>query len=320
MSSLIDASLANKEAPNVEVRPMSLNIGAQINGVDLRSELSPAEVSTIRAALLKWKVVFFRDQEMSHEQHIRFARMFGDPTPGHVVFGGDPEYPEIYSIAKNRKANSKRGQMPVRSWTGWHADITAAINPPSASILRGVIVPPYGGDTLWTNLAAAYQALSPTMQKFLEVLHAQHRFEPPSIAGARTEYDEVVSENILASVHPVVRVHPETGEKVLYVSPGFLRNIVELTPSESEHVVKMLWEHAVLPEFTVRFRWEPGSVAFWDNRSTAHLAPRDIFASDHDRHFYRITLMGDVPVGVDGVASEGLEGKPIEALDGAKQG
>ena len=126
------------EAGHVEVQPLSTYIGAEIHGVDLREALSPAEISAIHAALLKWKVVFFRDQAMDHREHVSFARQFGQPTPGHVVFGGDEQFPEIYSVAKFRKANTKRGARPLRSWTGWHTDITAALNPPFASILRGV--------------------------------------------------------------------------------------------------------------------------------------------------------------------------------------
>ena len=119
----------------------------------------------------------------------------------------------------------------------------------------------------------------------------------------------------MVSVHPLVRVHPETGEKSLYVSPGFLRRIVELTPHECDRILEMLWAQSILPEFTVRFRWETGSIAFWDNRSTAHLAPRDIFDSDFDRQFYRVTLNGDVPRGVDGNESIGIHGSPIRALE-----
>jgi taurine dioxygenase len=119
---------------------------------------------------------------------------------------------------------------------------------------------------------------------------------------------------ILVSEHPIVRVHPETGERALYVSPSFLKSIVGLTPRESQSMLELLWEHIVRPEFTVRFKWEPGSVAFWDNRSTAHIAPRDIFDSDFEREFYRTTLVGDVPIGVDGKPSTSLEGDPIEAI------
>lgn len=312
------ANAANPEQPaeaeHVEVQPLSAHIGAEIHGVDLREALSPAEISAIHAALLKWKVVFFRGQAMDHREHVAFARQFGQPTPGHVVFGGDEQFPEIYSIAKFRKANTKRGTQPLRSWSGWHADITAALNPPFASILRGVEVPPYGGDTLWTNLAAAYEALSPVLRGFLDTLHGEHRFDSPVGGNATREYDETVSRNVMAAAHPLITVHPQTGERVLYVSPSFLKSIRELRPGESEHLLHMLWEHAVLPEFTVRFKWEPGSVAFWDNRSTAHLAPRDIFDTDFDRQFYRVTLMGEVPVGVDGRPSTLLEGHPIEPV------
>ncbi|MCZ6874586.1 MAG: TauD/TfdA family dioxygenase [bacterium] len=297
----------------IDVRPLSIHIGAEIDGVDLTQPLTPEEVQEIRAALLKWKVVFFRHQYLNHQQHIDFARYFGETTPAHVVFGGDEAYPEIYSVAKFRAANSGKEQPLLRPWSGWHADITAAINPPFASILRGDIVPPYGGDTQWTNLATAYNALSPTLRGFLDGLRGVHSFGSPQIDSSRKEYDEFVSRNRLLSHHPLVRIHPETGERVLYVSPSFLKSVVGLTPQESLKLLELLWEHAVRPEFTVRFKWKPGSIAFWDNRATAHLAPRDIFDTDFDRQFWRVTLMGDVPVGVDGEPSESLEGEPIMA-------
>jgi len=257
--------------------------------------------------------VFFRDQPMTHAQHVAFSRQFGDATPGHVVFGGDGEHPEIYSVAKHRVANSKKNPNPRRVWTGWHTDITAAVNPPFASILRGDIVPPYGGDTYWTNLAVAYDKLSPTLRGFLDTLRCEHRYDLPAETGGVKGYDDVVKNSALVAEHPLVTVHPETGEKVLYCSPFFLRSIVGLEPGESRALLEMLWEHAVRPDFTVRFRWEPGSVAFWDNRSTAHLAPTDIFDVDFDRQFYRVTLNGDAHTGVDGKASTLLDGKPIEA-------
>jgi taurine dioxygenase len=304
-------------APNtstVVVDPLSVHIGANISGVDLREPLSPQQVTDIRAALVQWKVIFFRDQHLSHDQHITFSRQFGDTTPGHVVYGSDDAHPEIYAVAKNRKANRFQGEVMYRAWSGWHADITAAINPPFASILRGDVVPPYGGDTQFTNLAAAYNALSPAMRGFLDGLRGQHRFAPPPGVDASDEYRELMRKRTMVTEHPLIRVHPESGERVLYISPSFLKTIVGLTPRESQGLLEILWEHAVRPEFTVRFKWEPGSIAFWDNRSTAHLAPRDIFDSEFDRQFYRVTLLGDVPVGVDGKPSTALEGVPIEAI------
>jgi alpha-ketoglutarate-dependent taurine dioxygenase len=298
----------------IDVRPLAIHIGAEIHGVDLTHPLAPQEVQDIRAALLRWKVVFFRGQHLNHQQHIAFARQFGELTPGHVVFGHVDAYPEIYSIAKYRTANRHQGQTLIRPWSGWHADITAAINPPAASILRGDVVPPYGGDTQWTNLVAAYNSLSPTLRGFLDGLRGLHRFNPPQGVQSSQEYDEMVRRTTLVSEHPLIRVHPETGERVLYVSPAFLKSIVGLTPRESQQLLELLWEHAVRPEFTVRFKWEPGSIAFWDNRCTAHLAPRDIFEVDFDRQFYRVTLLGDVPVGVDGTPSTAIEGAPIVAI------
>jgi len=300
-------------ATSIDIRPLSVHAGAEIGGVDLTRPLPERQRADIRAALLRWKVVFFRDQFLDHAQHVAFARQFGELTPGHVVFGGDAAFPEIYSIAKFRTANS-RGPGVIRSWTGWHTDITAAHNPPAASILRGDIVPPYGGDTQWTNLAAAYLALSETMRGIVDGLRAVHRFAPPRRDEASSEYRDRVAAQTLVSEHPLVRVHPETGERVLFVSPSFVESIVGLSPRESQALLELLWEHAVLAEFTVRFRWEPGSVAFWDNRATAHLAPRDIYDTDFDRQFWRVTINGDVPVGPDGRPSVALEGPPIRAI------
>lgn len=303
-----------QEAGAVDVLPMAIHIGAEIRGVDLSHPLPPEHVSAIRSALLRWKVVFFRDQSLDHRSHIAVARHFGETTAGHVVYGSDGEYPQIYSVAKNRKANRFQGQVLFRPWSGWHTDITAAINPPAASILRGDVVPPYGGDTLFTNLVTAYNALSPLMRTIVDGLRGVHRFAPPPGVNETPEYRELMRKRTLASEHPIVRVHPETGERALYVSPSFLKSIVGLSPRESQALLELLWEHIVRPEFTVRFRWEPGSVAFWDNRATAHLAPRDIFDSEFDRQFYRVTLVGDVPVGVDGQPSKPVEGDPIAAL------
>ena len=303
-----------QQAGAVDVVPMAIHIGAEIRGVDLSRPLPPQQVSAIRAALLRWKVVFFRDQVLDHRKHIAAARHFGETTAGHVVYGSDSEYPQIYSVAKNRKANRFQGQVLFRAWSGWHTDITAAINPPAASILRGDVVPPYGGDTQFTNLVAAYNALSPVMQKFVDGLRGVHRFAPPPGVDQTPEYLELMRKRTLVSEHPIVRVHPETGERALFVSPSFLKSIVGVSPRESQVLLEFLWEHIVRPEFTVRFRWAPGSIAFWDNRATAHLAPRDIFDSDFDRQFYRVTLVGDVPVGVDGKPSTAIEGSPIVAV------
>lgn len=301
------------EAAHITVQPMTVNIGAEIGGVDLTQPLNTAEIDAIRQALLRWKVVFFRDQFLNHDQHIAFARCFGDITPAHVVFGSDPEYPEIYPVLKHRAAFAAR-PAAQRAWTDWHTDITAAINPPFASILRGDVVPPYGGDTHFTNMVAAFNALSPAMREFLSGLRAIHRFKTAQDDDQADDYNRLLEQNPLMAEHPLVTVHPETGEHALYTSQEFTRNIVGLEPRESDALLEFLWEHSIRSEFCVRFNWKPGSIAFWDNRATQHQAIRDVYASDFEREFYRVTLNGSIPTGVDGKPSTHLSGDPITPL------
>jgi taurine dioxygenase len=295
----------------IEVVPLTLHIGAEIRGADLSRPLTAEQVKDIRDAFVKWKVIFFRGQQLDHAQHVAMARQFGEPTIGHAVFGHVDGFPEIYSVAKNRTANEKYEQTMVTPWSGWHTDITAAVNPPSASILRGVTIPPYGGDTFWTNLAAAYKGLSPTMRGFVDGLRGIHKFVPRENPKAGSVYNEQLKRRMLESEHPLVTVHAETGERVLFVSPSFLKSVVGLTPRESQTILEMLWAHVTRPEYTVRFKWNEGDIAFWDNRSTSHLAPTDIFQSDFDRQLYRITLVGEKLVGVDGQPSRSIQGVPI---------
>jgi taurine dioxygenase len=306
-----EQSAVAKVPETIEVTPLTLHIGAEISGVDLTKPLPPKQLREVREAFLKWKVVFFRGQHLNHGQHVAMARQFGEPTIGHAVLGHLDEYPEIYSVAKNRLANENRAAEMVTPWSGWHADITPAVNPPLASILRGVTIPPYGGDTFWTNLAAAYMGLSPTMRGFVDTLRGIHKFGSREAAGHSKEYTDRVKRRSLESEHPLVTVHAETGERVLYCSPSFLKSVVGLTPRESQKLLEMIWEHVTRPEYTVRFKWNVGDLAFWDNRSTVHLAPRDIFEADFDRQLYRITLVGEPLVGVNGRPSKSIEGLPI---------
>src|SRR6476646_6931420 len=176
----------------VEVVPLTLHIGAEIRGVDLTKPLPLEHLKEVRDAFLKWKVVFFRGQSLDHAQHVAMARQFGEPTIGHAVFGHVEGHPEIYSVAKVRTAHEKYEAMMVTPWFGWHTDVTAAVNPPCASILRGVTIPPYGGDTFWTNLVAAYAGLSETMRSFVDGLRGIHAYEPRGDAKAGSVYNERV--------------------------------------------------------------------------------------------------------------------------------
>jgi alpha-ketoglutarate-dependent sulfate ester dioxygenase len=311
MGSSSQQTIGARTGQAIEVAPLTLHIGAEIRGVDLTRPLPPHQLKEVRKAFLKWKVIFFRGQHLDHTQHVAMARQFGEPTIGHAVFGHVEGHPEIYSVAKNRTANENRTAMMVTPWSGWHTDITAAVNPPCASILRGVTIPPYGGDTFWTNLAAAYTGLSQTMRGFVGGLRGIHKFVPREVAKAGSEYNERIRRRALESEHPLVTVHAETGERVLFASPSFLKSVVGLTPRESQKTLEMIWEHVTRPEYTVRFKWNEGDIAFWDNRATAHLAPTDIFESDFDRQLYRITLVGEPLIGIDGKPSRAIEGLPI---------
>lgn len=310
---MVSATHTGRTADRLEIRPMSVHTGAEIFGVDLSRPLAPAALADIRAAFGKWKVLFFRDQHIDHAQHVAFARQLGKPTVGHVLYGHEEGFPEVYSIAKRRERHTHADPEPIRPWTGWHTDLTTLINPPAVSILRAVTVPPYGGDTQFANLVAAYAALSPVMREFVDGLRGIHGYGKVT-GNALTQSNR----QSFSSEHPIVRVHPETGERALYVSPAFLKSIAGLSARESQVILEMLWEHIVRPEFVVRFRWNAGDIAMWDNRATAHLAPEDIFETDYDRQLYRVTLHGDVPVGVDGVASKAIVGDalgPVASAD-----
>jgi taurine dioxygenase len=294
----------------LDIRPLSGHTGAEILGVDLAQPLDPAVVAEIRATLLQWKVVFFRDQHITQEQHIAFGRQFGEVTPAHPTLpAAFPEHPEILLLDNQAYAKAEKDGQGPSIENRWHTDVTFVPNPPMGSILRGLVVPPYGGDTQWTNLVTAYETLSSPLRRLCDELHAvHHNFLPIKRGELSAALKEQFQSKDIRSVHPVVRVHPETGEKALFVNPNFTSHIQELSRKEGARVLELLYEHLASPTFTCRFRWEPGSIAFWDNRATCHLVPTDVPAGMH-RSMQRITLAGDLPVGPDGETSYSLAGE-----------
>jgi alpha-ketoglutarate-dependent sulfate ester dioxygenase len=305
-------------APRVslDIRPLAGHIGAEIHGVDLSQPLEVETLAEIRSTLLQWKVVFFRDQHLSQDQHIAFGRQFGEVTPAHPTLPpAFPDHPEIllldnqaFGKAEAKDSGSKAKSMAPSIESRWHTDVTFVPNPPMGSILRGLVVPPYGGDTQWTNLVVAYEQLSAPLQRLCDELHAvHHNYLPISRGELSGALKKQFQSQDLRSVHPVVRVHPETGEKALFVNPNFTSHIVELSRAEGAHLLALLYEHLSSPTFTCRFRWEAGSIAFWDNRATCHLVPTDVPPGAH-RSMQRITLAGDLPVGPDGSVSYSLSG------------
>ena len=295
--------------PGLDVRPMAGHIGAEILGVDLSQPLDAALVAQIRSTLLRWRAVFFRGQDLTQAQHLAFARAFGEPVQAHPTLPAEfPDHPEILLLDNRRLGGGGGGGSKGSSIESrWHTDVTFVPDPPMGSILRGVVVPPYGGDTQWTNLVVAYERLSEPIRNMIDGLHAVHHNTLPIKRGELPgKVAKLFAGDGLRAVHPVVRVHPETGEKSLFVNPNFTSHIVELSRGESRHLLAMLYEHMTDAEFTVRFRWEPGSIAFWDNRCTAHLVPTDIVDGMH-RSMQRITIAGDPPKGPDGFVSHALE-------------
>ncbi len=299
-----------RQAAGLEIKPIASYIGAEISGIDLSGPISDEAVHEVRQALLQRKVVFFRGQNIDHAQQVAFAARFGEVTYAHPHEDEPVEdHPEILPIDRKR-FERRYGARRTNYENRWHTDVTAAVNPPAASILRAVTVPAIGGDTTWTNLVAAYENLPESLRTLADGLTAEHRFSANLRFSQRnTGYLQRIEANPLVSIHPVVRVHPETGERALFVNPGFTSHILNVSPSQSQHLLEIFFEQVTKPAFTVRFRWNPGDIAFWDNRATAHLAPQDLDDADVERVLYRVTLTGDIPVGVNGFRSQIVHGE-----------
>jgi len=297
----------------LDVRPVTSIIGAEVDGVDLTAPLDEVTVAELSEALVRWKVLFFRGQAITADQQVAFARSFGPLTPAHPVHAPLEGHPEIYSVdaaqlkGARRNADARPTLAPPRfTQTGWHTDITFVANPALGSVLRGVAIPPYGGDTLWSNLVAAYEDLSAPVRELIDGLQAVHKWHDYDGLAPRADFDP--SAPAPSALHPVVRVHPVSGERGLFVNPTFTRYLVGLSDRENRQILDLLYAQLARPEFTVRFRWEPDSIAFWDNRSTAHVGPLDLATSDFERTVQRVTIVGDVPVGPDGFRSQSLSG------------
>ena len=294
----------------VTVTKLGSRIGARVDGVQLRGDLDPTTVGEIRETLLTHKVIFFRDQHhLDDQQQLAFAGLLGTPI-------GHPAASVL--AAKNAPVIT-----PINSEYGkanrWHTDVTFAANYPAASILRAVTLPSYGGSTLWASTAAAYEQLPEPLKCLVENLWAVHsnRYDyvteeaVVSMTDAQRAFRQAFEKADYRTEHPVVRVHPETGERTL-LAGDFVRNFVGLDSHESDVLFELLQRRITMPENTVRWNWEQGDVAIWDNRATQHRAIDD-YDGQH-RLMHRVTLMGDLPVNVHGEHSRVVSGAPLEVI------
>lgn len=272
----------------IEVAPLAGALGAEIGGVDLATDLTDETVAEIRRAWLEHLVVFFRDQTLDSDAFMAFARTVGEPVEYPFVKGIEG-YPEIIAITKLPDETVNFGGV-------WHSDTAYLERPPMGTMLIAREVPPFGGDTLWANMYAAFEALSPGLQRLLAPLRAVNSSAMADVSKTREDrikdsgYED---DREYVAEHPVVRTHPETGRKALYVNPAHTERFVDMTAEESRPLLRHLFDVATRPEHTVRFRWEVGSLALWDNRCTWHNPVNDYHG--YTRVMNRITLAGDVP-------------------------
>ncbi len=281
--------MIRRNSSTVKVRPVSGGIGAEINGVDLADELSEETVSEVRQALLDHLVIFFRDQEIAPAQQLAFVRRFGEPDIYPFVKGLD-DYPEITPILKLPEETVNFGGI-------WHSDTVYQSEPPMGTVLYAKELPPSGGDTLFANQYRAYETLSEPLRNFLDGLTAINSAAKGT--ASKTRADRVadagtgLAAEVMEAEHPVVRTHPETGRKALFVNIGHTVRFAGMTEEESAPILDFLYRHQIKPEFSYRFVWRPGSLAFWDNRCAQHYPVNDYHG--HTRLLHRITLKGDKP-------------------------
>lgn len=287
----------------ITVHKLGSRIGAEIGGVRLGGDLAPAAVNEIRTALLAHKVIFFRDQHhLDDQRQLEFAALLGTPIGHPAATALAPDAPVITPI------NSELGKA-----NRWHTDVTFAANYPAASILRAVTLPSYGGSTLWANTATAYADLPEPLKCLADNLWALHTnrydyIKNEQMTDLQRAFRQAFEMTDFQTEHPVVRVHPETGERTL-VAGDFVRSFVGLDSRGSSALFELLQNRITVPENTVRWNWQPGDVAIWDNRATQHRAVDDY--DDQYRLMHRVTLMGDVPVDVHGQRSRVVSGAPL---------
>jgi taurine dioxygenase len=322
MASAATQQTRSAAAPSrIVVEPVTPVIGAEISGVDLSQPLDAETFAEIREAIRRWRVIFFRDQDITNDQLKAFGRNFGPLTPAHPIAEGLDDHPEIweravdeYRVRRSENDNLKPGRRAPRDYKGWHIDITFVANPNAYSLLYGVQIPEYGGDTLFSSLVATYEGLSPKIKALVDDLQAVHQTSSYDSGSERTPRKDGRAAGPFVSLHPLVRIHPETGEKLLFLNLGTTTHIVGLKERESQALLDLLEFELTRPEYQVRLRWRPKTLVVWDNQAVSHAGPIDYAHFDLPRVVRRITVAGELPLGADGFRSQALEGELFNVI------
>ena len=272
-----------------QINKLTPNIGVEIVGTNIFNNLTTSVCDKIYKTLIENKVIFFRNQQLTNDQHISLAKSFGEIEPPHPVYPHVEQYPEIVLLENDEK---RPPDTDV-----WHTDVTFKPNPPFASILNSKIIPPYGGDTLWSCLSSIYEALPSEIKKYLKTLKAVHDMgdfrntytnnEPMGAAHKLNEGHKKFG----SSIHSIVKTHPVTNNNYIYINPGFTTHIVGLNATDSSNLLNYLFNFMNKPEFQIRFKWTNNTVAMWDNRCTMHYAIGDYMP--HKRTMHRVTILND---------------------------
>jgi taurine dioxygenase len=301
-TTLENSATPTQHAADLTLRRVAGSLGAEVIGVDAAHPTDEA-IAFVRQALLEHRVVFLRDQQLDYDSQVAFAQRFGPLTLGHPTIPSPDGQPLLEEI------DSRKGGPANK----WHTDVTFVDRPPAFTLLHGVIIPPVGGDTIWANTVAAYDALPTELQNLdqLRIVHTNaHDYAVPASRAEsenpllRASRKQFVS-TVYKTEHPAVRIHPETGEKSLVLG-GFAQSVVGFGPQASRDLIRILQDYVTRPENTVRWQWRVGDLAIWDNRATQHVAVYDY--GDAHRRGERVTVAGPAPVGPDGRPSTPLEG------------
>lgn len=285
----------------ISIQPVAGKLGAQVSGIQLSGDLDQAAFKDIHQALLRHKVLFFREQVLDDQEQERFSRLFGAQVPHPTVRSASDTTAILNLDAKESRANS------------WHTDVTFVTDFPKISILRGVVIPPYGGDTVWANTATAYEDLPSALRQLADTLWAVHSnlydYVAPNHAAeaALKRYREEFTAREYETEHPLVHVHPETGERALLLG-HFVKHFKGVSKADSKLLFQLFHQRITDLNNTVRWRWQAGDVAIWDNRATQHIAVNDY--GNAERIVRRTTIAGDIPVSVDGLHSRALKPSP----------